>query len=454
MLVKQDRQVANTDLLAYRRGATTPEVVRNLAAVSPDLSAALSANNRMALTQRYAIKAYDMATGGFNVDATRLAYALAARFDMVPDYSSGFSQINSLLSTSEALGKEMQIEGAMCLELVLDKARLPYKLVPLSASQIFFYEDDKGLRPVQRIAGTDIDLDVPTFFWVSLDQDLLRAYPLSPLESAVQPVLADAEFTNDLRRVLKRAVMPRLSVTINREELDKSIPPDVKADPEKLRAFCAEVQTSIGSVINGLEPEDALVKWDFIEVAYVDGGDQDIPDVFSTIQEIMNAKVSTGAKTLPSILGHGSGSQNVASSETLLAMKASNGTVRMKLNELYSKAFTLGVRLFGEDVYVRFEYEAIDLRPELELESFRAMKQARILEMLSLGLITDEEACIDLYGQLPREGFTPLTGTQFFNAPTGGQDNPYSNTSTGAGGGTMNQSLKPKTPQQTKGKAK
>jgi hypothetical protein len=413
VLVRPDRNIANTDMLSFRRQATTQKVIRELRWTSPDLAAAVASGARIALTQRYRMKARDMADNAFNPDATRLAYQLAARFDMVPDYSTGFSQINSLLSTSEALAGELEIEGAACLELVLDKSRLPYKFVPLSAGQIFFYEDDKGLRPVQRIAGVDIDLDVPTFFWVSLDQDLTRAYPTSPLESAVQPVLADAEFTNDMRRVIKRAALPRLSVSIDREELEKSIPPDVKADPDKLQAFINSAQATIASVINGLQPEDALVVYSWCEVKYVEGGTGDVPDVFKAVQDIMNAKVATGAKALPSILGHGSGSQNIASSETLLGMKNADGMIRMKLNELYSKAFTLGVRLFGMDVWVQFEYDPIDLRPANELEAFASMKQSRILELLSFGMLTDEEACIDLTGQLPPAGMPKLSGTLF-----------------------------------------
>lgn len=458
LLVKPDRRVANTDLLSFRAGADTQQVIRDLASVSPDLSAAVSANLRMALTKRFTTQAYNTTDGSFNLEATQLAMALAARFDLVPDYTQGFSQSRGLLALREALGKEIQIEGAACLELVLDKGRLPYRLAAVSASQILFYPDGIGMKPVQRIAGAYIDLDIPTFFWESLDQDLRRAYATSPLESAVQPVLADQEFTNDMRRVLKRAALPRLSITINREELEKSIPPEVKADPDKLLAFCNTVQAEIANVINNLAPEDALVIYSFITVEHVAGGTGDVPDVFKAVQAIMNAKLSTGAKTLPSVLGHGSGSQNVASSETLLAMKNANGIVRLKVDELLSRAFTLAVRLFGQDVYVRFESEEIDLRPDLELEAFRAMKQSRILEQLSFGLISDEQACLALTGQLPPPGYKPVAGTRFSEGISrGGGENPYSGTSIGggqSGGGALNQGNKSSAPTQAKGAPK
>jgi hypothetical protein len=72
------------------------------------------------------------------------------------------------------------------------------------------------------------------------------------------------------------------------------------------------------------------------------------------------------------------------------------------------------------------------------------MKQSRILEQLSLGLISDEEACIQLTGRLPVDGAQPLSGT-FFHNNKSPNSNAYSNTSQGQGS-TTNQTLKPDTP--------
>jgi hypothetical protein len=417
------------------------------------LSAATSAYLRVALTQSYKCLARNM-DGTFNREATALAHELLRRFDLVPNYAEdGFSQTASMRSLSESLGKQILHTGAMAFELVLDKARLPSKLVGVSTTQIKFYEDSKGLRPVQLIGGQEVDLDYPTFFYTSLDQDLLTPYADSPFESAIQPVLADAEYTNDLRRVLKRAIHPRLQAIINNEIAVQRMPPEAFNDPAKMKAYFDNLVTQVENVVNGLAPEDALVSLDMVEFSYVAGGTGQVPDVIKTVQEVLNAKLATGAKTLPSILGHGAGTQNVASSETLLFMKNADGVVRVKLNEMYSKALTLAVRLFGLDVAVYFEYDPIDLRPANELEAFSSMKQARILELLSLGFLEDDEAAIVLTGQLTGPSFKPLSGTGFFKPdPATAAGNPYSGTSNGgAGGGPVNQSLKPKTPTQKKG---
>lgn len=455
---RTDRGLASTDIpTSYRTGTDSRTVIRDLAASTPDLAAALSAYLRVALTQGYKVYGRNM-DGTLNVDATQLANEFLTRFDIIPDYADGFAQVSSLRSTSEALGKEIVSYGAMALELVLDKARIPKQLVPVSTTQLEWYPKDKALRPVQKVGSDEVDLDIPTFFYVSLDQNLLDAYASSPLEPAIQPILADMDFLNDLRRVLKRAIHPRLNVSIDEEALKKTIPPEILHDPEKLKDYLDGIIEDITSTVNDLSPEDALVHFKNIEFAYIQNENADISGEYETIQAILNAKVSTGAKTLPSILGHGSGSQNIASSETLMFMKQADGLVRVKLNEIYSRALTLAVRLMGLDCYVQFEYDPIDLRPVIELESFKAMEQSRVLDLLSLGFVADEEASIRLTGRLPGPTYKPLSGTYFRPSAGGATPDPngnhYSTTGTGGNaGGAMNQSLKPSTPTQKQGSA-
>ena len=78
-----------------------------------------------------------------------------------------------------------------------------------------------------------------------------------------------------------------------------------------------------------------------------------------------------------------------------------------------SRALTLSTRLYGADVYVKVLFNPIDIRPESELEAFKVMKQSRILELLSLGFITDEEAA-HILETGPRSPNAPeLSGTMF-----------------------------------------
>ena len=449
-LTSTDRRTANLDLLSLRNGTSTKSTVRDLAAVSPDLSAALTAYVRLAVTRDFSCVARNL-DGTINVPATELAQQLLSRFNYLTDYNDGFNGVSSIHSCAESMAIELRVNGSCSMELVLDKARVPNRLQPISTSQIEFVEDSSGyVAPIQKINGQEINLDQPTFFYESIDQDLLTAYSNSPMEAALAATLSDAEFTQDVRRVIKRALHPRLAVSIDSDKFRRSIPLDIMADPDKVKSYQEAYIAGITETVNGLEPDDALIAFDSVGFSYLSNGNVTLSKEWETLQAMVNSKMATGAKAPPTVLGHGSGSQNIASTESLLFLKYAEG-VQNKLNSIFSRAMTLGVRLLGQDCYVQFKFDRIDLRPASELTSFRVMEQSRVLELLSLGMISDEEACIALTGNLPPAGAQKLSGTFFKAGATdpSAVDTSAALSNTGATGQTMD----PGTPKAPKGPA-
>lgn len=446
-----DRKTANLDLLSMRNGTSTKSTIRDLSIVSPDLSASTWAYQRVVVTRNFSSVAYNL-DGTASPEGSAALQQIISRMDYLTDYAEGFTNISGIHSVAEMLTLELRRYGACSLELVLDKARLPSRLQPISTTQIEFYEDTKGsVYPVQKAAAGEIPLDTPAFFYESLDQDLLTAYADSPMESALQATLSDAEFTNDVRRVIRRALHPRLDAAVTWEDFRKSIPPEIQGDAAKLAAYQTEFISAIEATVNGLEPDDALVHFDLVNFTYLNNGNVSLNNEYKTLQEMVNAKLATGTKAPPAVLGHGSGSQNVASTETMLFVKYAEG-VQQKLNSVLSRALTLAVRLLGYDVFVKFEFERIDLRPANELEAFKAQKQSRILDALSIGMVTDEEASLELYGRLPPAGAPKLSGT-FFRSNAGADPN-VANLASGTsqlGSGALNQTLTPSSPSQKRG---
>jgi hypothetical protein len=411
--------ITNVDLSqTYRNGATTGDTVRAFSRFSPELAASIAANNRVGIPEKYIVIGRNP-DGSFNREATQLAMQILRQMGTMPDYQNGFSHVASLRSVSESLAKEIQQEGAAAIELVLDESRLPQQFQPVPISSIVFFEDgtSKGLVPNQKVGGTFIPLDVPTFFYVSLDADLHDVYAQSPLESAIQPVLASTTFLADMRQLCARHIYQRYDIKIDEVKLRERIPQDILNDNEKLSIYLNGVIAEVDSAINNLGLADALVHYDFFEVKYIEGSAGDTPATFETVRNIYDGKIATASKTPPSILGMGSTTQNVASTETLMFMINANGMIRVKLQELYSKAMTLAVRLFGMDVTIEFEFDEIELRPKSELEAYLAMRQSRLLTQLSFGLITDDEVCLRLTGQLTPAGYKPLMGTGFSVTP-------------------------------------
>lgn len=450
ILPRSDRGLINTDITTYRTGATTRETIRNFVKSAPDLSGAAAAYARTAITKEYTAVARNI-DGTINPEATSALHQLLTRLNTLNDYTIGYDDSPSIRSLAETWVRELIIEGSIAGELVLDKARLPYKIQPVSTGQIVFYPsaDGKKLIPKQRVSNTEINLDVATFFMVSLDQDVTVTYSESPIESALQPVLFGASFMNDVRRVVSRAIHPRQVATIDEEKFRKNVPPNVQGDVEKTEEFFAGQVQSLADTLADTPPEQPIVLMDSISLDVIDHGNTNLSNEYTVVREMINEKTATGAKVMPTVLGHSGGTSNTASTETLLFIKSVEGGAWAKLNEIFSKILTLGVRLYGYDVSVDFSFDPIDLRPDSELEAFRSMRQSRVLEQLSLGFITDEEAAIRLTGHLPPKGFKSLSGTGFrpntSSEPAGNGYNGASNS-----GSTLNQNLNSDAPKNPK----
>ena len=411
-LTKPDRRLANTDITTYRGGNGTNGVIRDLAASSPDLAATINAYLRVGIPEDFTIMAYDM-DGKVNSEATRVATELVKRLTFIGDPAAGYNPNTDLDSLSESLGKELLQYGAMAVELVLDRQLMPSWLTPVSVTKLEFWEENDGVYPVQVLSGNRVKLDIPTFFYISLDQDLMTAYASSYLESAIQMVIADAQFMNDLRKAMMRALQPRLVATLITDKIMNSFTPEVRNDPDLQTQAINDLIQALEDQMTNLQPEDALISSDAVKYdSIAAGGDKgNSGEALKAVQELIENKLTAGMKSLPAVLGRDGGSSSSTVSSMLFLKNAD--ILRRKLNTLYSRIFTQALRLMGNDVYVEFKYAKLDLRPDAELEAYKSMKQSRVLEQLSLNLITDEEAVMALTGKLPPEGFTPLAGTRF-----------------------------------------
>lgn len=428
-LQRADRRLANTDIANYRTANDTRTVVRDLAASNPDLSATINSYLRVGIPEDYTVIARDP-DGAVNPESTKLAQELLRRITYLGDTSLGYNPVSDLQGLSESLAKELLQYGSMALELALDKQRLPLFLNAVSVTKLQFKEEDGGVYPVQVIGGVEINLDLPTFFYISLDQDLLTAYSSSFMEPAIQAVLADTAFLNDLRKSMQRVIQPRLVATIIEDKVKATAPPEISADPKKMGELYSSLIEQLTEVLNGLQPEDALVSFDNVKYDMLksEGSSGNIADTLLIVQNLIESKLAAGAKSMPAILGR-DGSGTAATTSAMLFLKNAN-IIRLKLNIIYSRMLTQALRLMANDVYVEFRYAELDLRPQAELEAYKVMKQSRILELLSIGLITDEEASIQLTGNLPRDGHTPLAGTMFKGSNAAVVENPTSTTST------------------------
>lgn len=445
--------VTSIDRASFARNAATMnDVVANLVRTSPDLSNAVATKISTAISRKYTVVAYDE-IGRIDVKATETAQALAQRWDtQAPDYSV-FSRSTDMRSLCSSLVLDSIRYGGMTAELVLGPGKVPSYIRSVDTAKIEWADNLITSYPIYKSKEGDVELNFPTIFYSTTQQDMSTPYSESPMSTAIQPSLWDAELNDHLRRAAHRNLLQRLVVTINSEEWIKTLPLDVQNDKDALATAAQETVAQIEDQLNGLSPEDSLVVFSTLNVGTTADKNRSEDRSIEVLNKLISGQLSSGSKILPSVIGRGE-SSGAASTEALLFLKAA-GFMQLELDIMLSRIFTLSLRLLGHEVSAKFEFEPVNLRPEIELVSFRAIEQSILLKELSLGLRTDEEVSIKLTGSVPPAGYTPLSGTMFETKMQDEGGNNYSNTSVDTSGNSdSTQSTKETSPEEKGVKSK
>ncbi len=438
----------NKDLRSLRTSSVPTEAVRIMARLNGTVSSAVFSFVQVALTE-HTITAYDSVTHEFSLEGALLAKSILARFDTLYDYTEGFGDKQGVSSMKESMLREVVLTGAVAGELVLDKTRLPDRIHVIAYETLRMISDGAGGRyPQQQSSNGDpVDLDIPTFILAESNKESAYAYVYSMLEASIEDAYIYNGFLQDMVRSIRRSGNNRLVVSIDYAKVLNGAPAPIKADPKKIQQYMNEQLEAITAVIDSLEPEDALVIYDTstAEVLDAKGEKQDSTQMMNAL----SGNLATSLKTSPSILGlRINGSQSLSNTESLVFLKVARA-LQIPVEVVLSRMLTLACRLYGLDVYIKFAFEPIDLRPDLELEAFRVMKQSRVLEQLSYGFISDDEAAMILTGNPRPAGAPPLSGTMFLQGAANASKTMAEKASPNQG--AQEKAMQPDTPNDTAG---
>lgn len=388
--------------------------LRELARVDGTVGSAIFNFVEIAHT-RYKVWAYDAATHQVSPEATLVARSILARFDSVYDYTIGFADKPTVRMALEQMLLETVVGSGFGCELVLDKMLMPDRMQVINYDSLTWVSAGDGLRyPKQQGNDGEVELNIPNFFVGELHLSPAFAYATPMLETAINDSFFHREFIEDMRKTVRRAANPRLAAKLITDKILAACPMDVKMNQVKLKAWLDARRAEVEEVLVNLEPEDALTFFDSVEIDAIKmaGEKQDFVPLLNAISGLM----ATALKAPPSILGlRLEGSQSLSNTESMVFLKVA-AAIQKPAEDVMSRMLTLATRLNGQNAYVVFEFEPIDLRPENEVEAFRVMRQSRILEQLSIGLISDDEAFVELGLEYAPQGYVPLSGTHFYKA--------------------------------------
>lgn len=426
----------NTNLVlsdSVRTESTINATIKKLVLQSPDLSQAVESKIKAAIPSVYKVYAVD-AMGAIDRKGTEQLLLLLNRWNLGNFDYTMFTKPCDLRSLSASLLFNSYRYGSMLMEVVLGKTRLPNYLKSISTASLDWADNTPYQYPMfTSTSGTKVPLNYPTIHYSTTIQDNDTPHADSPLIGAIHACMWDGDFMDALRRAAIKNLMPRLTATITTDGITSLLPEEDRNDQKKLVEYMNKVRSTIENQLNKLSPEDALVAFDNIKFDTIQDANRSEDKTMSVLSEIINGKIASGSKILPSIIGRGQ-SSSAASTESLLFLKQiAHG--QAELNNLFSRALTFCLRTLGSKSFAKFAFEEVNLRPAIELASFRAVDYATRQEQLSMGQMTDDEACILATGHLPPAGYVNKSGTMF-KVTYPETTNDYSNTSVDAGAQT------------------
>lgn len=443
-LAKPAYQSHLDDVYTTRIASNSQDLIQALAVSDPDFSATINAYLGAADTDPY-FYVRDL-NGEIDRPGHELLNSILLNLTTRVDYTkpSGFLIKNSLRAVAEKLRWFGLVRGMLAGEVVVDKSLLPSEFRLVDPKTLEFTEKAPGVYFPEQIppgASNRINLDIPSFFVTTYRQDPTTIYPTSPFTAAINTIAARQAIINTLYRIMEITGFPRMEAKVLEETLKKNAPASAQADEKAMTAWVNQRLSELSATLSSLRPEAAFVHMDSVELKIFNeknpGASLNIKEVVDTL----NAQNQAGLKTMSSIIGRGESGVNTASVEALQFARNAE-QLNNPVADILSQMLTYCLRLNGSESIVTVGFENVELRPDLELEPQQTLKQQRLLQLLSFGIISDDEFHIRMFNEIRPDAVPELSGTGFMEPvvadPTAGGAAPDNKSAAGkaAGGGS------------------
>lgn len=332
----------NASIRTNRTGAAAATQMRSLFETDGIVSTAISNYVAMMASTGYKVLAYHTDTQEFSRQGIVAAEAVLAALNTTVDYSKGYSDSRGVDALIETMMLEVLLTGGVGLELVLDNYRLPRDMKIFPYDSVTWVSKGNGRKvPTQKNlqGGDDIELNLPTIFIGESLKSAQRKYALPLMHSGLKRVFHYDTFLEDAWRVITRAGMSRLVVSLNYEMVVASAPPEIRGDAGKLATYLDAVRVAHEDALSSLNPEDALVVYSTAEVEAlrVTGEKAEIAQLIDQLSGL----AASALKSSPTMLGlRLGGSQNTSSVEAMLSTKTAE-MLQQPVAEVLSRALTV-----------------------------------------------------------------------------------------------------------------
>ncbi|MDR3436424.1 hypothetical protein [Telmatospirillum sp.] len=406
------------DIQDLRQSYNSQQLQQLLFRQDPDVSATVNAYLTMADTDPLIyVKKQD---GTFDYDGHNTVMQLIQSMTTTSNYTT-YKYLMSLRGLCERIRYMVMLRGAAASELVLNKFRAPERLNMIDAHTLWWMEDTAGVYTCKQrttTTGQFIDLSkTPTFFTAFYRQDPLTIYPDGCFVSAINTLAARQQVINDLYRIMQSTGYPRIDIAVVEESLIKNAPANIRNDSQSLRTWVAARMTDLTNSMASLRADQPFAHTDSVAVSILNDKKPGMAVDISQVIAVLNGQNQAALKTMATVIGRGESGTNTASVEANIFSKNAD-QINRPVGDILSQVFTYALRLTGSASIVEISFKPAEMRSWSELEPQVTLRQARLLELLSLGLIDDIEFHMIMFSRPPLKGAKMLSGTGFMQPTT------------------------------------
>jgi hypothetical protein len=352
-----------------------------------------------------------------------------------------FDRSHSFNKLIEQMLMSVVIRGAAAMEMVMTPGMDDcYFFSPVDPATVDFkFEGDRYIpsQNMQRIS-----LDIPTFFYSGLDERIDDPYGRGPLLAALNMIMFQLQILNDIKAVVHNQGYPRFDIKIVEEVLLKRMPIQIRNNDALKQEWLNNKLKDIIAMYNSLEPDDTFVHYDSVEVGMVggkgSGGGGAMIDP-EKLMSVIDSLIMSGLKTLSTILGRRAqgNTESFAKLEIKLYMQGVKA-IQAVVEEMLSKALTFYLNVRGKQGIVKFRFDPLDVRTDLEKAQFEQIHLLNCQFKRDQGWISQDQASILATGSAAVSQ-TPLVNDTPTNKD-GGTPQGATDTNPSAGGDTTGDS--------------
>lgn len=298
------------------------------------------------------------------------------------------------------------LRGAIFSELVLDETgKLPLEIATPDPATVKFMKVDGGVRGTVYQPG-----QWQNGQFIPFQSDTIAFIPIDPLPGKPEgrPMVNPAIFCSifligllhDLRRVVAQQGYPRIDLSVNVDELKKLMPQELNGNTQKTQEWFAATFRQIKDMYAQLEPDDAYVHFNAVEVkrpvGTIDASSLSGLDGLIKGLERMSVRA---LKSMPLLFGLSEGTSEANANRQWEIHVAGIKSIQHLGEKLLEKFLTIGLRVQGIAARVEFRFAELRAAELLRDAQVELMKIRNARAKFDNGWYSQDEAALEGAGK-------------------------------------------------------